>query len=108
MHPMSTLSAPHYTRTNFRDPAPCTVGFLLSHSCALARYEYGGSQPQPQVRYSRLNICRKLTRFQFTLSAGLKMLPMDILCYWLVPLQLRPLWVAAVDTLWVTILSQYD
>jgi hypothetical protein len=36
------------------------------------------------------------------------MLPMDILCYWLVPLQLRPLWVAAVDTLWVTILSQYD
>ncbi len=42
------------------------------------------------------------------LSEGLKMLPMDIICYWLVPLPLRALWVASVDVFWVTILSQYD
>mmetsp|Transcript_28123 Transcript_28123/g.54875 ORF Transcript_28123/g.54875 Transcript_28123/m.54875 type:complete len:135 (-) Transcript_28123:106-510(-) len=42
------------------------------------------------------------------LAEGVKMLPMDILCYAVVPMHLRPLWVAAVDTLWVTILSQYD
>jgi hypothetical protein len=42
------------------------------------------------------------------LFEGLKMLPMDIICYWLVPLQLRALWVVSVDVFWVTILSQYD
>jgi len=42
------------------------------------------------------------------LTEGLKMLPMDVLCYAVVPCSLRPLWVAAVDTLWVTILSKYD
>jgi hypothetical protein len=42
------------------------------------------------------------------LTEGLKMLPMDIICYWLVPLPLRALWVASVDVFWVTILSQYD
>jgi hypothetical protein len=42
------------------------------------------------------------------LTEGLKMLPMDVLCYAVVPCSLRPLWVAAVDTLWVTILSRYD
>ena len=42
------------------------------------------------------------------LAEGLKMLPMDIVCYWLVPLPLRALWVASVDVFWVTILSQYD
>eukprot|EP00283_Hemiselmis_rufescens_P024069 CAMPEP_0173444110 /NCGR_PEP_ID=MMETSP1357-20121228/31505_1 /TAXON_ID=77926 /ORGANISM="Hemiselmis rufescens, Strain PCC563" /LENGTH=318 /DNA_ID=CAMNT_0014410117 /DNA_START=331 /DNA_END=1287 /DNA_ORIENTATION=- len=42
------------------------------------------------------------------LTEGLKMLPMDVMCYAFVPCSLRPLWVAAVDTLWVTILSQYD
>jgi len=39
---------------------------------------------------------------------GLKMLPMDIICYWIVPLRLRALWVAVGDVLWVTVLSQYD
>jgi hypothetical protein len=42
------------------------------------------------------------------LTEGLKMLPMDIICYWLVPLRLRALWVVSVDVFWVTILSKYD
>jgi hypothetical protein len=42
------------------------------------------------------------------LVEGLKMLPMDIICYWLVPLQLRALWVVSVDVFWVTILSRHD
>uniref|UniRef100_A0A7S0VVR1 Uncharacterized protein n=1 Tax=Hemiselmis tepida TaxID=464990 RepID=A0A7S0VVR1_9CRYP len=42
------------------------------------------------------------------LTEGLKMLPMDVMCYAFVPCSLRPLWVAAVDTMWVTILSKYD
>eukprot|EP00802_Teleaulax_amphioxeia_P022662 Tamp_23133.p1 GENE.Tamp_23133~~Tamp_23133.p1 ORF type:complete len:316 (+),score=52.94 Tamp_23133:22-948(+) len=42
------------------------------------------------------------------LKQGLKMLPMDIICYWIVPLRLRALWVAVGDVLWVTVLSQYD
>ena len=42
------------------------------------------------------------------LVEGLKMLPMDIICYWLVPLRMRAIWVVSVDVFWVTILSQYD
>ena len=42
------------------------------------------------------------------LTEGLKMLPCDVICYWLVPLRLRTLWVVSVDVFWVTILSQYD
>mmetsp|Transcript_68690 Transcript_68690/g.183359 ORF Transcript_68690/g.183359 Transcript_68690/m.183359 type:complete len:330 (-) Transcript_68690:142-1131(-) len=42
------------------------------------------------------------------LAEGLRMLPMDIICYWLVPLPLRALWVTVVDVFWVTILSRYD
>ena len=42
------------------------------------------------------------------LLEGLKMLPMDIICYWLVPLRLRALWVVSMDVFWVTILSRYD
>jgi hypothetical protein len=42
------------------------------------------------------------------LTEGLKMLPMDIVCYWLVPLRLRAIWVVSVDVFWVTILSRYD
>ena len=42
------------------------------------------------------------------LKQGIKMLPWDILCYWVIPLPLRALWVAVGDVVWVTILSQYD
>jgi len=42
------------------------------------------------------------------LAEGLKMLPMDIICYALVPLSLWPVWVAAVDVFWVAVLSQFD
>ncbi|EKX53231.1 hypothetical protein GUITHDRAFT_100937 [Guillardia theta CCMP2712] len=42
------------------------------------------------------------------LQQGLKMLPMDIICYSVIPLRLRALWTACVDVSWVTILSRYD
>jgi hypothetical protein len=42
------------------------------------------------------------------LYEGLKMLPLDIICYSLVPLRFRALWVVACDVFWVTILSKYD
>ena len=38
----------------------------------------------------------------------MQMLPMDIICYSVIPLRLRALWTACVDVSWVTILSRYD
>jgi len=42
------------------------------------------------------------------LTEGLKMLPLDIICYSIIPLRFRALWVVACDVFWVTILSKYD